>query len=540
MSSYYTGYDPFEYLTGKRRTTTTRPATTTIGSIVPVSRPTNPYYPQRTATVPSNFSSLLGLLSQQRTADKPIPSTSLAPNYDSDPILARIRALGGQNVANAESEAARLKKQAVIESGVTTGNLGVDDATIQAAAQNRGSALALFQAQAEQRQRELEDSLNANNLFYSGARVGRLGELAQNRAIGESQIGQGLFNALSEIESGLGQSRAAQTAAEQQALQEAADRAAQQAYLQSLMDALAAAQNPATGTGGQGGLSGGGLPGSSGPGGPPIDVGGITNTPPGQTPPSVGGQGIWLDPTIAEQAQVPPYIPTLEDVLAGYPDPFLNDIPSRPAENVIPGAPLIPDAGYAFEYAPPPDPAEYLAMQQPQVPSAPPLPEYPSIGSQPIALDPYIAEQAQVDPIIPSLPQVLAGAPDPFLNSAPLPATNPVPGAGTVNPEYTAPAPAPAPLPMIAPPPPPPAYVPPPPPPPAPAPIPYMYTPPPPPPPPLPPPPPPPEPYVEPYYEPPPPPPPPPDPYAGWVFWPGYGLQPPGWNPPPGGGYGYQ
>ena len=239
----YTGYDPFEYLSGrpkKKKTTTS-----TIGKIAPVTRPTNPFSPVSNAPQPSAQSqlpvNLLASLAQQKT-QQAIPSVGISPNYDSDPILAKIRALGSQDISNAESEAARLRKQAVIESGVTTGNLGVDETTLQAARQNPASALAQFQHEAQQRERELEAALNSQGLFYSGYRSNQLEELARNRALGEAQIGQGLFGSLSEIDSQLGAARAAQVAREQEALEAAAERARQQAYQQSLMDSLAGAE----------------------------------------------------------------------------------------------------------------------------------------------------------------------------------------------------------------------------------------------------------------------------------------------------------
>ena len=234
--------DEFSYLGGRRvKKAATKARKTTIGRVAPVPRPKNPYYPPSGPNKAQSEARLLGLLAQQRGAEKPMPTTALAPSYDADPILAKIRALGSQTVANAESEAARLRKQAVIDAGVTEGNLGVDQSTLQAAGSNPASAVAQLRFQAQQRERELEEALNQQNLFYGGYRGEQLTDLARNRALGEAQIGQSLFGALSEIDTGVAQSRAAQVAEEQRALAEAAAAAQQQAYMDSLMAALAGA-----------------------------------------------------------------------------------------------------------------------------------------------------------------------------------------------------------------------------------------------------------------------------------------------------------
>lgn len=58
----------------------------------------------------------------------------------------------------------------------------------------------------------------------------------------------------------------------------------------------------------------------------------------GSAYPKLGGTGLALSPQTAEAAQVPINLPSVEQVLSGQaPDPYLTDVPSRPAENPIPG-----------------------------------------------------------------------------------------------------------------------------------------------------------------------------------------------------------
>lgn len=53
-----------------------------------------------------------------RRPAKPQPTTEVEVSYESDPTLARIKALGSMNVANAKAEAEATRKQALIDSGL--------------------------------------------------------------------------------------------------------------------------------------------------------------------------------------------------------------------------------------------------------------------------------------------------------------------------------------------------------------------------------------------------------------------------------------
>lgn len=225
----------------------------TKGKLVPVPKKKNPYIkPQRgggsgATSSPSSPTSgsinLAGSNAQQRAlAAKPAVSTDLEVNYESDPTLARIKALGQQNVGNAETEAAALRKQAVIDTGLADvgQEIGLDAATIQAARENPLSVAARLAREQALRTQQLDESLNQQNLFYSGHRGTQLGNLGMDALAEQNQLVRDLRSALGGIDSGVLEARQNAALDEQVAMEEAAQRAHETAQQEAFNNALAA------------------------------------------------------------------------------------------------------------------------------------------------------------------------------------------------------------------------------------------------------------------------------------------------------------
>jgi hypothetical protein len=123
----------------------------------------------------------------------------------SDPMLQKIRALSQQSLSNARSQAAALRKQAAIDTGDENiaKEIGLDETTLAAVAANPFSRRKNFLNDALAAETELEQGLNADNLFYSGHRVNQLSELGRKRAEGETTIGSDLRSQLALIDQNL-------------------------------------------------------------------------------------------------------------------------------------------------------------------------------------------------------------------------------------------------------------------------------------------------------------------------------------------------
>lgn len=196
----------------------------TTGRIIPVPKPKNPYVTQVNrarssgqlssnvgfgSNIPESLTAALGMAAQNKP--KPAVSTEIeAQGYESDPILARIKAIGAQNVANAEAEAAALRKQAILESGLGNvgAEIGVDPLTVQAANENPFGKRQALERTALERGRALDEQLNQGNLFYSGHRVNELGDLSRNTAEAQNSLSTELRKILGQIDSGVLSARA--------------------------------------------------------------------------------------------------------------------------------------------------------------------------------------------------------------------------------------------------------------------------------------------------------------------------------------------
>jgi hypothetical protein len=227
----------------------------TQGKVVPVSTRVTPYKSPvgaRRAIKPpggpaSPSTNALGALAQQQGLESRQPvSTKLDISYEADPVLARIKALGTQDVANARSEAEALRKKAIIDSGLSDvgAEIGVDPNTVQAAAANPFSTAALLRKEQEVRGRDLDNSLNQQNLFYSGYRANQLTDLATSGAQQQSQLQGDVRSLLGGINTGVTEAEQAAFRAEQAAMEQAAEEARMAALQQAYLDAIAAANAP--------------------------------------------------------------------------------------------------------------------------------------------------------------------------------------------------------------------------------------------------------------------------------------------------------
>jgi len=183
----------------------------------------------------------LGLSRQQDSIQKTLPSTKISVDYNADPILQRIKALGSQDVANARSNAQAAKTQAFIDSGMAdlASQLGADTTTVEAARNNPFGVHQKIQQQGQERGRGIDESLNQQNLFYSGARAKALADLAQSQAEAETNAGQDLRSILGQADQGVLDAQSAASAREADALAQAESQQAQADMQQAWMEALA-------------------------------------------------------------------------------------------------------------------------------------------------------------------------------------------------------------------------------------------------------------------------------------------------------------
>ncbi len=270
----------------------------TGASSYPVPKVQNPYLKMGAQT---NFggggSGQQGLyagLLQSQQFQRPQVSNEFQTQYNFDPVLAKLSALGEMSIANARTEAANAKKQALIDAGseeIARG-VGADENTLSAAKANPFSTQAQLMKDFQDRQRQMDENLNASNLFYSGERVRQMGELERGRAQAETQFGGNLRGLLAAIDEQM--------------------RAAEEADLQRQIDAQIGAGGGALGPGG----------GFAPPGSTPL--GGPQQSRLGGTGAGTGGQ-IYTDPNLGS---------------------FAGFTPSAPVGMESPGAMYIPSLGF--------------------------------------------------------------------------------------------------------------------------------------------------------------------------------------------------
>lgn len=224
-----TGYrDPFPSLSQAAAGHVQMPRTQTTQTGAPQARPPAPA--MAPAAAPAG---------QPQPALSPTPISYVA---DMDPTLNQIQALSSQGREDATSNALALRRQLA----QSYGDQGLarqygGDAEATAAANNPNSVLAQLSHSYDQSRSSLENQLNQNNLFYSGARVKQLGDL-------EGQYQSQLAGATGQEQGALGDITSNLAAALHSAdLQDA--QAQQDAYGRSLQAALAAGGTGLPGTG---------------------------------------------------------------------------------------------------------------------------------------------------------------------------------------------------------------------------------------------------------------------------------------------------
>jgi len=129
-----------------------------------------------------------------------------AAPWESDPVLQQIRGLQAANVAAASAQAQAAQQQALIAYGYDPAldQQGVygDANTAGAAKANTFSTLNQLGQQHEQRQKNLNESLNKANLFYSSTRGTQLGQEGQQYLGEQWGAGQKLQGVLGQIAQG--------------------------------------------------------------------------------------------------------------------------------------------------------------------------------------------------------------------------------------------------------------------------------------------------------------------------------------------------
>lgn len=232
-------YNPNAYVPGGS-TKKKAKAIQSKGKMFPVAKPKKPRAPVAGSNSgqSTSLTNALGAQAQQTDIQRRQPTTQMTVSYESDPVLARIRALATQNVGNAETEAAAIRKQAVIDTGLSDvgREIGLDESTLGAAAANPFSAIANLRRDSTRRGLDLDESLNQQNLFWSGHRANQLGDLARNTAEAEVGLGRDLRSILGQADLGVLQARAQAAAEEQAALEAVAERERQAAYLNALLN----------------------------------------------------------------------------------------------------------------------------------------------------------------------------------------------------------------------------------------------------------------------------------------------------------------
>lgn len=199
----------------------------------PVIKRANPYMTGNKSTGPTSSAPFAGqdlaaaLMQQTQNRQISTPSNNFQDTYNYDPIQTKIRALGTQSVADANTNAAQLRKEAAINQGDPDllRALGFDQNTVDAASGNPQSLTAQLNLDYQTRTKQLAESMQNQNLFYSGEYQNNLLNMAKGKATAQGNLGQSLRDLLSGADTGvLNASELARTTAlqEQLAAQQAA------------------------------------------------------------------------------------------------------------------------------------------------------------------------------------------------------------------------------------------------------------------------------------------------------------------------------
>lgn len=192
-------------------------------------------------------------------------------DYTTDPTLQAMLAGGAQDETDADAQALAARRSVLGQYGdpnLASSVLGAEDPTLGSVSDNPDtstSTLARLKRTYGQTVHDSEDAMNTGNLFYGGARIKKLGDLAHDEQTQEADANTAVKQALDQIGATLGSTKAGIRDRRASAEGDAASRSAQAAILAAL-------------SGGLGGGSGGTVTTPGGPdvGAPTTTTGGVT------------------------------------------------------------------------------------------------------------------------------------------------------------------------------------------------------------------------------------------------------------------------
>ncbi len=170
----------------------------------PAASPATVYRPQTTAMTPAAPRNAASQTDQQQSA-APVTFDPMT-----DPALQQVYAYSGQQDQQAQAAALRDKTQLLEQYGDPNlaRKLGLGDTVAQAAEQNPNSLLARLKKSYEDTVRQQESGYNRNNLFYSGARVKGLQDLANQYSGSQADLASQVRQQLGGIGDALAQALA--------------------------------------------------------------------------------------------------------------------------------------------------------------------------------------------------------------------------------------------------------------------------------------------------------------------------------------------
>lgn len=192
-------------------------------------------------------------------------------DYTTDPTLQAMLAGGAKDETDADAQALAARRSVLGQYGdpnLASSVLGAGDPTLGSISDNPDtstSTLARLKRTYGQTVHDSEDAMNTGNLFYGGARIKKLGDLAHDEQTQEADANTAVKQALDQIGATLGSTKAGLRDRRASAEGDAASRSAQAAILAAL-------------SGGLGGGSGGTVTTPGGPdvGAPTTTTGGVT------------------------------------------------------------------------------------------------------------------------------------------------------------------------------------------------------------------------------------------------------------------------
>lgn len=220
-------------------------------------------------------------------------------DYTTDPTLQAMLSGSAQDETDADAQALAARRSVLGQYGdrtLASSVLGEGDPTLGSVSDNPDtstSTLARLKRSYGQTVHDSEESMNQGNLFYGGARIKHLGDMARDEQTNEADANTAVKQALDQIGATLGSTKAGIRDRRAAGEADAASRAAQQAILAAL-------------SGGLGGGSGGTVTTPGGPdvGAPTTTTGGVTYAgwdPSNQIPTSPDTSGMTQEQAIAAQ-----------------------------------------------------------------------------------------------------------------------------------------------------------------------------------------------------------------------------------------------